>query len=115
MRTKIIILILGCCIFIGFLAAQEISNDKLAKLRRNLTSEIAKTSPHMGYNKIQINKVFNALEDWYNTNPGNYTGGGKSQMNSVVVDSSAITFTTNQKKVLIAFWLENKINEELGR
>ena len=96
-------------------SAQSISNNKLAKLRRNLTAEIAKTTSHRGYNKPQINKVFNALEDWYNINPGGYTGGGRSQMNSVVVDSSAITFTTSQKKLLIAFWLENKINEELGR
>ena len=116
MKTKVIYFVLGFLMCTAcFSTAQQISNSKLATLRRNLTNEIALTTTHRGYTKAQINKVFNALEDWYNTNSGNYTGGGRSQMNSVVVDSSAITFTTAQKKILIAFWLENKINEELGR
>ena len=125
MKTKTIYFVLGVFCAVIYMAcmtsntavikAQSITSVKLSKLRQNLTNEIAKTTTHRGYTKSQINKVFNALEDWYNTNPGNYTGGGKSQMNSVVVDSSAITFTGAQKKILIAFWLENKIDEELGR
>ncbi len=115
MKTKIIYFVLGFMCVACFSTAQKLSNSKLAKLRRNLTAEIAKTTTHRGYSKSEINKVLNALEDWYNINPGGYTGGGGSQMNSVVVDSSVVTFTTGEKKIIIAFWLENKIDEELGR
>lgn len=112
MKTKIIYFILGSLCVVCFLFSQELSSSKLAKLRQNITRAISDSvGVHAGYTKPQINAVLDSLES-------RYFSEWRSEFSSEVTSAGiteGLTFTGLQKKLIFSFWMENKIDEELGR
>lgn len=117
-KIYMVLLFFGAFGYLDLATGQTIDNTNLAKLRRKITSVIQdSTNSHAGYNKTQINAIVQALEDWYNTNPNNKTGSGKSQFVQVVntaQTAQGLTLTNLQKKIIISIWLLRKIEQEIG-
>ena len=78
-----------------------ISNDELAKIRR----EVSRDDGAVNYIKPRINAAIQAMEDWYNDEKLTVSG---------LVDTATFpfVFTNAQKKKIGAYWLQHKFLKE---
>lgn len=77
--------------------------DQLADLRQQFVRAMGPTP--VDFTKATVNEALQAVEDWFEANRAALSA-------AIDAGSSPYTFTGQQKKALVAFWLLRKAGRE---